>query len=895
MEIWAKSNGITLKEHVHHLWRAIESLPLNKLNYEKIKISEINLKNLLKFSAFFHDLGKVSPVFQKRIKNYKYQIENFPEDFPDIRHNILSLFFINKEKVEELCNENPILYLLFLSAIAFHHWKIGEREYLLHINDDLKRASELLLKNNNGEKLAQKLREYFYDFEIDSYNVNELIAFDYNLAMHLKKEGNLMSVDILSPYTLYFLPEKLRAEIELKINPNLWIFLSGFLIRADHFASFIEKREDYVISLSDIEKSFPEAEIKEKLKIQFGENFWQRKASDSDFKNKNIILIAPTGIGKTEFAFLWAEGEKFFYTLPLRVATNQIFERACKYFNDYREPVRDDPFIKGNVGLLHSDADLYLYEKWETSKKDSEGETPKILDLSKYFSLPVNICTGDQIFPAGLKYPQYEKVYATLGYSKLIIDEIQAYNPKACAVVVRMIEDIVSLGGKFLLMTATLPAFVKEYLKEKEVIKDEDIIDCYDDNNKIGLKIKIDSRHKVGLRNKDIEKDIDEIITKAKEGKRILVVLNTVEKAEEVYKKIKEKNSITSILIHSRFTLSERKRREFIICGGECEVSLNTEEAEILNDIRISLLSSGGEINIKYEDKDISLKYKVEVNKDRKKLKVLGLFSNPKPKDEKEPKILIATQVVEASLDIDVDYLFTEIAPMDSLIQRMGRVMRRIDLLSGKIKDIDPNTGTVKITDQNFKYENFYKENEENVYIYYIQEKEYPSESGKGRVYKREILKKTLEILKGKNEIQEKEKQFLVEKTYGEIENSDYLRTFYDTISILNSGYISENKEEAHKLFREIFTISLIEEDKIKEIVEKIKQRFSNNKEINWLWFKKEIIAEYVINENMWKYKKDQLKSLWDCIEQEISQVSDKKEDKLKKYCEGIWVVKSKR
>ncbi|MFN4226523.1 MAG: CRISPR-associated helicase Cas3' [Candidatus Ratteibacteria bacterium] len=815
MEIYAKSNKLSLREHTEDVLKAIDKLPYGKLNIP-------DLKTLLSFAVFFHDLGKVSPKFQERMGNESFEPKI--NDFPDIRHNIFSLFFINKEKVKEICNNDEALYTTFLSAIAFHHWKVDEKEYLLNINEDLKKASELLLKEGYCDKLATILKEHFGDFCIDGYKAEDLISFDEHLARHLEKDGSLLSTNIIPPYTLYFLPERLRLEMQMKINLNLWVFLSGFLMRVDHFISFVEKENK--ISLYEVEKNIPGKRINEILKQKFGENFWQKEANN--LKDKNLILIAPTGIGKTEFAFLWAEGEKFFYTLPIRVATNQMFERACDYFNETQDS-SEDPFINENIGLLHSDADLYLLEKSEIYKKEEEGETPRIFDLSRYFSLPVNICTGDQIFPAGLKYPQYEKIYATLGYSKLIIDEVQAYDPKACAIVVRMIEDIVSLGGKFLLMTATLPKFVKDYLEEKNVVKDEEVIDCYKDDNKIGIKINTGSKHKIELKNKDIAEDVDEIINKANEGKRVLVVLNTIDKAKEIYNEILKKSNIKNDnifldLIHSRFTLNERRKKE----------------------------------------KEIEEKFK-----------------NPKPEEEKEPKILVSTQVVEASLDIDADYLFTEIAPIDSLIQRMGRVMRRVDILTNKIKNID----------EEFDYDKFYPNLEPNVYIYYTQEKDSIIESGKGRVYEKELLSKTLDALKNKTEIKEKEKQKLVEEVYSNPENSKYINKFYETIRILNSGYCSENKEEAHKLFREIYTISLVDEEKVNEIKQKIVEEINQNKDITWLWFKKDIIAEYVINDNMWRYKEHQLEPLSKELLTMLD-LSKELKEKINRYCEGIWIPK---
>ncbi|MCX7837824.1 MAG: hypothetical protein N2323_07805, partial [candidate division WOR-3 bacterium] len=76
---------------------------------------------------------------------------------------------------------------------------------------------------------------------------------------------------------------------------------------------------------------------------------------------------------------------------------------------------------------------------------------------------------------------------------------------------------------------------------------------------------------------------------------------------------------------------------------------------------------------------------------------------------------------------------------------------------------------------------------------------------------------------------------------------------------------------------------------KIKEIIEKI----NNAKEINWLWFKKEIIAEYVINDNVHRYKEYELENLYNEIKDKL-QIDEKKRRKIKRYCEGIFVYKKR-
>ncbi len=847
-EVWAKRNGVLLREHIYDILKVVEN---KNFPWEKLKIEDHpKLKKLLKYAIVFHDFGKVSPEFQiNKVKNTKFKY-NIPE-FPPIRHNILSIFFIEKSRLSEICENRENLYATLLSAIAFHHWRKDEKEYLLNINPVLINTSKILLKKYKngksiGDLLSEELKCHFENFKIDGEYVKDFVTFDEHLAKHISRGGEIISGDIIPPYSLYFLPERKRLVTEKEIDLKLWIYLCGLLIRADHFASFIEE-ENKKSWIQIFEKQSPYSNVIKKLKEKHNlkDSIWQEKELCNEIKNKNIILIAPTGLGKTEFAFAWAEGNKFFYTLPLRVATNQIFDRVCEYFNKKQRGTNNkdtDPYIKENVGLLHSDADLYLLEKSGIEDDTAyEGENLKILDLARHLSLPVNICTGDQIFPAALKYPGYEKIYATLGYSKLIIDEVQAYDPKACAIVVTLIKEIVSLGGKFLLMTATLPDFVKEEIEsflEKEDYKE---INVYEKSN----VIKNITRHKVEIREKDIEESVEEILERTKKGKRVLVILNTVKKAEEIYKKLKdlkEKRGINNIklnLLHSKFTLNKRREKE------------------------------------------------QEIEK---------IFKNPKPFNEKEGKILVATQVVEASLDIDADYLFTELCPMDSLIQRMGRVMRRVDLITGKIKS----------SDKDFKYKDFYSLNEANVIIFVKHNennREY-FESGKGKVYNKEILEFTLKILKDKKgnnkviAIPEKEKNKWVCKVYKNLDQkSSYLREFYETLEILRGGYVSENKEEAHKLFRKIYTLPVINEvDKENEetVIQKIAKKINSQKKISWLWFKKEIIAKFVINENMWELRNKLIETLWDSIESDLKNLDRENNRRLENYCRGIWVVKDK-
>ena len=85
---------------------------------------------------------------------------------------------------------------------------------------------------------------------------------------------------------------------------------------------------------------------------------------------------------------------------------------------------------------------------------------------SKQMALPVTVATLDQVFDFVLKFYGYEHTLSTLSYSKIIIDEIQMYSPELLAYLIYGIKQIVSLGGKMAILTATLPPFVRDELKK---------------------------------------------------------------------------------------------------------------------------------------------------------------------------------------------------------------------------------------------------------------------------------------------------------------------------------------------------------------------------------------------------------------------------------------------
>src|SRR5690606_14621770 len=169
----------------------------------------------------------------------------------------------------------------------------------------------------------------------------------------------------------------------------------------------------------------------------------------------------------------------------------------------------------------------------------------------------------------------------------------------------------------------------------------------------------------------------------------------------------------------------------------------------------------------------------IKMHRDRKEESIQHEYK------KENPVIWITTQIVEASLDIDYDVLFTEIATLDSLIQRMGRVFRR----PGRVvlpKDA-PNI-IVACHDP----------------------------SDRGHIYDSEIVRLTKDAIANFHEriISESDKQCLIDQVFSEerLRGTKFLRDYYAAYNLLKLGFQASSKKEAQRLFREINQVSAIPE-----------------------------------------------------------------------------------
>jgi len=365
---------------------------------------------------------------------------------------------------------------------------------------------------------------------------------------------------------------------------------------------------------------------------------------DLSVQQSLVIIEANTGSGKTEAALafasrLLAEGfsDSITFALPTQATANAMLERL--------EKVADKIFNGGqNVILAHGKRDFNdRFKKLiEQSKRtvNVQGEDEGGAQCSEWLSSSrkraflgqIAVTTVDQVMLSAIKSLQHYFVRSFgVGKSVLIIDEIHAYDAYMYGILEAVIKQQKQAGGSVILLSATLPASQKQSLCKAWGVEsgiDEQayplILQATDDE----VKAFTLAKHQIGQEKiVDIElwqnddcsittEQLEGIVQTAEKGAKIGIVCNLVDDVQRYAHSLSEMTSIPIDIFHSRYRYCDRMDKEKV---------------------------------------------------------VLEQYGKGSPN---QGRILVGTQVIEQSLDIDFDWLISFICPVDLLFQRIGRLHR---------------------------------------------------------------------------------------------------------------------------------------------------------------------------------------------------------------------------
>lgn len=352
-----------------------------------------------------------------------------------------------------------------------------------------------------------------------------------------------------------------------------------------------------------------------------------------DVQGPALLLVeAPMGEGKTELAFLAhlrlqaANNHRGLYmALPTQATGNAMFKRTLTFLRAFVSRHTDVQLIHG--GRMMS-GDVQHLRDINHSREESLSASAWFSQRKRPLLSPYGVGTVDQALFAALNVKHHFVRLWGLSNRVVVLDEVHAYDTYTSGLIEALLQWLKALGSSVVLMSATLPRARRDALLRAWGIESESVPELpyprvlmADDKGPRGECFSARSLSPIRLRG--LEENLDALTERACElladGGCGVVIVNTVDRAQKLYVALRERlaGSGRLLLFHARFPADQRGERE---------------------------------------------------------REVLELFGP----DGKRPEnaLLIATQVVEQSLDLDFDFMLSDLAPVDLLLQRAGRLHR---------------------------------------------------------------------------------------------------------------------------------------------------------------------------------------------------------------------------
>jgi CRISPR-associated endonuclease/helicase Cas3 len=355
-----------------------------------------------------------------------------------------------------------------------------------------------------------------------------------------------------------------------------------------------------------------------------------------------MIVEAPTGIGKTEIALFIADkwlqehqGSGLYIAMPTQATSNQLYERS--------KEILENRYQEDTINLVLAHGQAAWNDQVNQIRIKEVGENEGIIaaewfqnNLKRTLLAPFGVGTVDQVFLSILQTKHFFVRLFGLNNKVVIFDEVHAYDTYMNTLFHRLLEWLRSLQVSVIILSATLPEITRKEITQAYC--GQAVMELQEDHNYPRITLastnqeavvtplqwqESDRTIQLGWVNED---DIEALLEdRLASGGCAAVICNTVGQAQKIYQRIQAYGLVEEedlILFHARFPFAWRKEIE--------------------------------ERVLDYFGKDATQE------------------NGRRPRKA----IVVATQVIEQSLDLDFDFMVTELAPIDLILQRAGRLHR---------------------------------------------------------------------------------------------------------------------------------------------------------------------------------------------------------------------------
>ena len=595
----------------------------------QIGLAEDDLMRIARFLGFVHDIGKATVLFQSHI------LRQIPEAYDRVATSLMlpSEFRAAKASPHARASEAILLELGCPEGIASiagaHHGKPQDERYEDYVCDQLENYPGNYWSKGEQKQWRQLWKTIFCQALGKSGILDVGSLPELTIPAQLLLTGLLTMADWIASNQYYFPLISVEELGEENLYPSRADRGWNTLLLTGPWESECPYWDDRVFG----------------ERFGFLPNEVQQmviRTMDGASAPGILILEAQMGVGKTEAALTAAEmlaarvcAGGIFFGLPTQATANGIFDRL----RDWAQTQSEETVH--SIRLAHGAAELnedyrQLFDGTAITEEDAQGEAG--VQVHRWFQgskqallADFVIGTVDQLLLAALRQKYVLLRHLGLAGKVVIVDECHAYDTYMDQYLDRAMAWLGCYHVPVILLSATLPAkrraeLVEAYLGTKQEgdwqqSRGYPLLTWSDRGRVYQQTIPAGANQKrvscIRMESEQIPQILRQVM---EQGGCAGVIVNTVKKAQQLAEKLRAAlPDCTIFLFHAQFLAVDRTQKE-----GE----------------------------------------------------LLARLGKNSTREKRDHLIVVGTQVLEQSLDIDFDFLVTELCPMDLLLQRVGRLHR---------------------------------------------------------------------------------------------------------------------------------------------------------------------------------------------------------------------------